>query len=99
MTSLNNQAQIGRECASITGTGSLLIGVWGWHVVRKFSGTLKHFALRIWAVGVFNLLGHGFHFIGGMGDANQITPGNAVERVAGGTDFTVDLVSTSDTIE
>lgn len=95
MAGLDNQAEIGRESTTVTGAGGLIIWVgWG-HVVGKFSGTLEHLSLVVGTIRVFDLLSHCARFISGMGYADQVAPGNAVERMAGSADLAVDLISTA----
>ena len=98
MASLDDQTKVRGISTTVAGTGSLLVGVGCRHVVGKFSGALEHLALRVRSVGVFNFLGHGSGLVDGVGDTDKIAPGNAVERVAGSADFTVDLVSSSDAV-
>jgi hypothetical protein len=54
------------------------------------SRALEHLALVVGTVLVLKLLGKGLDLVDGVRDTNKVTPGNAVERVAGGADLTVD---------
>jgi len=59
---------------------------------------LEHLTLIIGAIGVLDLLGQHLYLIRGVGDANQVTPRDAVERVARSTDLLVDEVPSPDTV-
>ena len=93
MTSLDDQTQIGRERTAVTSAGSLLVRVRSGHIVGKLARALEHFALVVRTILVLNLLRHGLDLVDGVRDADKIAPGNAVQRMAGGANFTVDLVS------
>ena len=93
MTSLDDQTQVGRERTLVAGTRGLLVRVGSGHVVGKLTGALEHLALVIGAVLVLNLLGHGLGLVDGVGDTNQIAPGNTVQRVTGRANLAVHLVS------
>jgi hypothetical protein len=98
VASLDDQTKVGRERALIRGTGSLLIGIRRWHVIRELAWALEHLALVIGAVCVLDFLCHRLDLIRGMGDTDQITPGNAVERVARSADLLVDEVTSPDAV-
>jgi hypothetical protein len=98
VTSLDNQREIGGKSTAVARTSSLFVGVRSGHVVGKLSGSLEHLAFRVGTVGVLDLFGHGACLVNGVGDTDQVTPGNTVERVAGGANFTIDLISSSDAI-
>ena len=92
MASLHDQAQIGREGASIASPRGLFVGVGSRHVVGELSGPLEHFTLIVWTICVLDLLGHRSSLIHGVRDANKVTPSNAVQRVASGAYFTIYLI-------
>jgi hypothetical protein len=98
VASLDDQTKVGRESSLVRSTSSLLVGVRGRHVIRELPRALKHFTLIIGAIGVFDLLGHRLYLIRGVGNTNQITPRDTVERVACSADLLVDQVTSSDTV-
>lgn len=98
VASLDDQAKVGRKSALVRGTGSLLVGVrWG-HVIRELARALEHLALVVGAIGVLDLLCQRLDLIRGVRNTDQITPGNAVERVARGADLLVDEVTSPDAV-
>lgn len=99
MSSLDDQAEVGRKGTTVTGTSGLLVGVWGRQVIRKFSGSLEHLSMVIGTVGVFDFLCQSSCLIDSMGHADQVTPGSAVEGVASSTNLAVDLEATTDARE
>ena len=99
MTSLGNQTQIGRKSTLVACTGSLFIGVRRGHVIRELSWSLEHLSLVIRTVLVLDFFSHNLDLIYGVRNTDKVTPGNAVKRVTCGTDFTVDLVSTTNAKE
>ena len=98
VASLDDQTKVGRKGALVRGTGSLLVGVRRGHVIRELARALEHLALVIGAVGVLDLLRQRLDLIHGVRDTDQITPGNAVERVARGADLLVDEVTPPDAV-
>jgi len=98
VASLDDQTKVGRESSLVRSTSSLLVGVRGRHVIRELPRALKHFTLITGAIGVFDLLGHRLYLIRGVGNTNQITPRDTVERVACSADLLVDQVTSSDTV-
>ena len=54
------------------------------------SRAVEVLSLVVGSVLVLELGGHGLGLVGGVRGADQVTPGNAVKRVTGGTDLTVD---------
>ena len=98
MASLDDQTKVGRERALIRGTGSFLIGIRRRHVIRELAWALEHLALVIRAICVLDFLCHRLDLIRRMGDTDQITPGNAVERVARSADLLVDEVTSPDAV-
>ena len=96
--SFDDQTQVGRERALVGGTGGLLIGIRRRHVIRELARALEHLALVIGAIGVLDLLRQYLDLVRGVRDADQITPGNAVERVARGADLLVDEVTSPDAV-
>lgn len=96
MTSFDNQAEVRGKGTAIAGTSSLLIGVRRGEIVGELSWSLEHLSLVVGAILVLDLLGQGLHLIHSVGDADQVAPGNAVQRMAGGTDLTVYLVASAD---
>jgi len=95
---LDDQTKVGRKRALVRGTGSLLVGVRRGHVIRELARALEHLALVIGTVGVLDLLRQHLDLIRGVRDTDQITPGNAVERVARGADLLVDEVTSPDAV-
>jgi len=59
---------------------------------------LEHLTLIVGAVGVFDLLSQRLYLIRGVGNTNQITPRDTVERVARSADLLVDQVTSPDTV-
>jgi hypothetical protein len=99
MTGLGDQAEVWRKGTRVTGTSGLLVGVWGRQIVGKFSGALEHLSVVVGTVGVFDFLCQSFCLVDGMGHADEVAPGNAVEGMASGTDLAVDLEATTDARE
>lgn len=97
MASLDDQAQVRRERASIAGTGSLFIRVRRGHIIRELSRTLEHLSLIVGTILVFDLLGQTLDLIHSVRDADKVTPSDTVKRVASSAYFTVYLVSTANT--
>lgn len=98
MASFDDQTKVGGERALVGGTGSLFIGIRSRHVIRELARALEHLALVIGAVGVLDLLRQSLDLVRGVRDTDQITPGNAVERVARGADLLVDKVTSPDAV-
>jgi hypothetical protein len=96
MASLGHKGEVRRERTSVGGACSLFVRVRRRHVIRELSRPLEHLALIIRAVSVLDLLSHRPRLVGGVGDADEVTPGDAVERVARGADLAVDLVAATD---
>ncbi len=96
MTGLDDQAEVRREGALVGGTRSLIVGVRRRHVVRQLARALEHLALVIGSVGVFDFLCHRFNLIHAVRDTDEVTPGNAVERMTGGADLLVHQVTSPD---
>lgn len=99
MSGLYDQAEVGRKGTTVTGTSGLLVGVWSRQVIGKFSGALEHLSIVVGTVGIFDFLCQSSCLIDGMGHANQVAPGNAVEGVASSTNLAVDLEATTDAME
>ena len=93
MTGLDDETEVWRERAGVTGACGLLIRVRRRHVVGELSRALEHLALVVGTVSVLNLLGHRPRLIRGVRNTDEGTPGNTVERVACRAHFTVNLVS------
>lgn len=98
MTSLDDETQVRGKRTAVSGTRSLLIGVGRGHVVGELSGAHEHLAVVVRAVLVLDLLGERLDLVDGVGDTDEIAPGNAVEGVAGGAHLAVHLVSSPDAI-
>jgi hypothetical protein len=98
VASLDDQAKVGRKSALVRGTGGLLVGVRRRHVIRELARALEHLALVVGAIGVLDLLRQHLDLIRGVRDTDQITPGNAVERVTRGADLLVDEVTSPDAV-
>ena len=56
----------------------------------EHSRAVEVLSLVVGSVLVLELGGHGLGLVGSVGGADKVTPGNAVKRVTGGTDLTVD---------
>jgi hypothetical protein len=98
VASLDDQTEVGRKSSLIRSTSSLIVGIRAGHVIRELPRALEHLALIIGAIGVFDLLGHRLYLIRGVGDTDQITPRNTVERVARSADLLVDQVTSPNTV-
>lgn len=97
MPGLDHQAQIGWQSPIIGCSGSFVVFV-GWeHVIAQFAGSLFNLAFVVRIGVVFVFLGHGFHFVDGVKGADKGSVRHAIERVAGGTDFAVDLETAAKT--
>jgi hypothetical protein len=97
MTTLDNQAQIGRKGTVVGSTSGLVVLVRSGYVVRKLSGTLLDFTLVVRLCVIFLFLGHGLHLVDGVHDTDKVTPWHTSEGVAAGADFTVNLETTAET--
>lgn len=91
MPSLDHQAKVRRESALISCTSSLFVGVRRRKIIRKLPLSFFDVALVVGFVVVLVFFGHGFGLVDGVRHADQRTPGDAGEGVAGGADLTVDL--------
>lgn len=104
VSGFDHQRQVWWQTTVVSGTGSLVVGVWGGHVVGKLSSgmlalhfsfpsdvrPLEHLSLVVGSIGVFNLLGHGLGLVDSVRHTDQVTPSDSVERVTCGTNFSVD---------
>lgn len=97
MSGLDDQAEIRRESTTVARTRCLLVRVRSREVVGEFPWALEHLAIVVRAVGVLDLFSHRTRFLGGMRHADQVAPGNAVERMAGSADLAVYLVTSANT--
>ena len=93
---LHNQTEIGWEGTAISRPSRLLVRVGRGKAIGEPSWTHKHFAIVVGTVLYFNLAGFLFGLFGRVRDTDQVAVGDALETVAGGADFLVDLVTTSD---
>jgi hypothetical protein len=98
VASLDDQAKVRRESALVRGTGGLFVGVRRGHVIRELAWALEHLALVVGAVSILDLLCQRLDLIRGVRHTDQITPGNAVERVARGANLLVDEVTSPDAV-
>ena len=98
MTGLDHQGEIWWVSTGVSGSGLLLVGVRLGHVIGRLSGALEHITDIVGSIGVLKLLGHGLDLSLGVGDADQVTPGNTIERVAGSANLLVNLVTTANAI-
>jgi hypothetical protein len=96
MSGLDDQAEVGRERTTVAGACGLLIGVRSGQVVGKLSRALEHLSVIVRSVGVFNFLSQNPCLVGGMRHANQVAPGNAVERVTSSANLAVDQEASTD---
>src|SRR5579859_3240086 len=98
MSSFHHQGKIRWKSACIPTSRGILIGIWVWHVIGQFSWSSDYIAVVIgFFVVVFDFFGHGFDFVDGMSDADEIAPGNAVEGVTGRANFLIYLETSSQT--
>lgn len=95
MTSLDHEGKIRRKGTSVSSSSSFFVGVRCGHVIGKFTRSLEHGSLGIGSILVFDFFGHRLGFVDGVGNTNQVTPGDSVERVTSGANFSVNLVSTT----
>lgn len=95
---LNDQAQIGREGTAIRSSRSFLIGIRRWQVIAQFTRSLEVIPLIVGSIGILDFFGKSTSLVGGVRDTDKVTPGDPVERVAGGADFTVHLETPSNTV-
>ena len=91
MPGFDHQAQIRRQGPIVCCPRCFIVLVGGRDVVGKLPRAFFDLALVIRFGVVFVLLGHGFHFVDGVGGADERTPRDAIQRVAGGADFAIDL--------
>jgi hypothetical protein len=96
VSGLDHQTQVRRVSTTVSSTSSLLVGVRGGNLIVRLSGAFKHFPNIVGSIQDVNILGHLLHFFGGVGDTDQLTESNVLERVARSTDLTVYLVTTSE---
>ena len=96
MTTLDDQAEIRGKSTTVGSTGSLLVLVGGGDVVGQLSGALLDLALVVGLGVVLVLLSHGLHLIDGVHNTDERAPGHTGQGVAAGTDFTVDLETTTE---
>lgn len=95
VSGLGNEGQIRGKSSLIGGSGSLLVRVGAGNVVGELSGSLSGVTLIIGLVVILELLSESLGLIGGVGHAHEVSPGDSVQRVAGGADLLVDLVASS----
>jgi len=95
VTSLDHEGKIRRKSTSVSSSSSFFVGVRCGHVIGKFTRTLEHGSLGIGTILVFDFFGHRLDFIDSVGNTDQVAPGDSVERVTSGANFSVNLVSTS----
>lgn len=91
MPGLDHQTQVRRQGPIVRGSRGFIVLVGGRNVVRELSRAFLDFAFIIGFGVVFVLLGHSFHLVDGVGGADERAPGDAVQGVAGGANFAVDL--------
>ena len=96
MTSLDDQTQVRGKSTTVASTSSLLVGVGSGHVVGELARAHEHLALVVGPILVLDLLGHRLRLVYGVGDTDEIAPGNAVKGVACRADLAVDLVASPD---
>ncbi len=98
MSRLDHQAQIRGQGAIVGRSGRLVVLVGGHDVIGELAGTLLDLAFVVGFGVVFVFFGHGFHFVDGVGDADEGAPGDAAEGVAGGADFAVNLEAAAEAV-
>lgn len=96
MSSLDDQAEVRRKGTTVTSASGLLIWIWTGQIVGKFSRALEHLAIVVGTVGIFDFLCQRSCLFDGMGDTDQVAPGNAVEGVTSSTHLAIDLETTAD---
>lgn len=95
VSSLNNEREIRRESTGVSSSGGLIVGVGRRKVIGELSWTLEHLSFVVGSIGVLDILGEGLDLVDGVGDSDQVSPGDSVEGVASGADLSVDDVSSS----
>jgi len=95
VSGLDHQAQIGRVCTTVGSTASLFVSVWGWNHVVRFPGALEHLPLVVGTVHNIHVLRHLLHFLSCVGNSNELSESYVLQRVTGGANLTVYLVSTA----
>ena len=99
MASLDHKTEVGWESSSVASTRSFFVGIRTRHVIGEFARTLEHLALVVRPVFILDFLGHALHLVYGVRNTDEVAPGDAVERVTGGADFTVDHVAAAYAVE
>lgn len=84
------------DSPSIPRPRRLIIRIRRGHIIRQLSRPLKHLPLVVRSILVLDLFRHRLDLVDGVGDADEVSPGDSVERVASGADFAVDLVASAD---
>ena len=97
MPRLDHQAQIWGQGSVVRCPRCFVVFVGWWNVVAQFAGTFLNLAFVVGFGVVFVFFGHGFHFVDRVGGADERSPGDAAEGVAGGTDFAIDLKAAAET--
>jgi len=95
VTSLDHQGQIWGVSSGVSGTSLLLVSVGAGHVVGGLSRAVKVVTDIVGSISVLVLLSFGLDLGLGVGDTDQVAPGNTVERVASSANLLVDLVTTA----
>lgn len=99
MPRLDHQAKIGRERPIVRRPRRLIILVRGGDIIAQLARAFFDLAFVVRFGVVFIFFGHGFHFVDGVGGADEGSPGNTAQGVAGGTDFAVDLETAAEAKE
>lgn len=96
MPGLDDQTKVRRECTAIAGSRSLFVRIRRRKIIRELAWTLEHLPLVVRTVRVLDLLRHRARLVDGVGYADEVTPGDTVERVARRTHLAVYLIPPAD---
>mmetsp|Transcript_6357 Transcript_6357/g.18682 ORF Transcript_6357/g.18682 Transcript_6357/m.18682 type:complete len:257 (+) Transcript_6357:169-939(+) len=96
VSGLDHETQVRRVGSAICGAAGLLVGVRARDGVVRLSWALEHFSIAVGSVEDVDLLGHLLDLLRGVGDPDQLTEPDVLERVAAGADLAVDLESASE---
>lgn len=95
VSGLDDQRQVWWVGTLVGSSGSLFVGVRTWDVVGQLTWSLLRVTFVIRFVVVLEFLSHLLGFCVGVGDTDKVSPSDSVKRVAGSTDFSVDLETSS----
>jgi hypothetical protein len=92
----DHQTQVWRVRTTVGSTSCFLVGVRRRDLVIRLSRTFKHFSDLIRPIKHVDFFRHLLDFFHSVGYTNKLTESNVLERVAGSTNLTVHLESTSE---